>query len=75
MVGFERFSNYKGYGNTFEFTGTHEDETPIDPDSMHRLSKLVAIDAIRVRAQGDQYSERWILREPKKGYVGVHSEA
>ena len=29
LVGAERFSNYAGYGHSFEYAGNHVDQTPL----------------------------------------------
>ena len=71
ITGFERFSNYSGYASTFQFSGYFDDQTPIDPNSCHRMVRLVAIDALRMK-QGsqDQYSQALLTRELNKAYIG-----
>jgi hypothetical protein len=73
MTGFERYSKYKGYASTFKFDGSYDDQTPIDPNSGHRLVRLVAIDARRYQYKDNQYSRENIIRELNKAYVGFVS--
>ena len=77
LPGFERFSNYQGYASSFQFGGNHIDDTPIEIESWHRKSRLVAIDALyfpQKDARGEQYRMKNILRELNKAYVGFYSE-
>eukprot|EP01133_Synstelium_polycarpum_P001179 gene1179-1356_t len=72
IVGSERFSNYAGYGDKFEWSGDHQDNTP--KDSMGRImTTVVAMDAIKLH--GDpflQYSPIYIERELNKSYCGFY---
>ncbi|KAI3380836.1 hypothetical protein SNEBB_002359 [Seison nebaliae] len=69
MIGCERFSNYVGYARTFEFSGNHEDKT--QRDSFGRIKcRVVAIDATRFIRSPTQYSERFILRDLNKCFIG-----
>lgn len=63
MKGCERFSAYRGYASTFEWTGDFSDNTPID-SSRRRKCTIVAIDA--VPNPQHQYSERMLKRELNK---------
>ena len=76
ITGFERFSRYSGYASTFHFSGHFDDQTPVDPGSCHRLVRMVAIDALRMK-QGspDQYSQALLARELNKAYVGFERSA
>ena len=76
VTGFERFSRYSGYASTFQFAGHFDDQTPIDPDSRHRLVRMVAMDALRMK-QGspDQYSRALLTRELNKAYIGFEKSA
>ena len=76
ITGFERFSRYSGYASTFQFSGHFDDQTPIDPDSCHRIVRMVAIDALRMK-QGspDQYSQALLTRELNKAYIGFEKSA
>ncbi|KAI8121250.1 Poly(ADP-ribose) glycohydrolase [Lucilia cuprina] len=69
MVGCERYSNYTGYANTFQWAGNHEDNTPRD-SSRRRMCHIVAIDALHFQDSAHQYHEELMLRELNKAYVG-----
>jgi poly(ADP-ribose) glycohydrolase len=72
ITGAERYSNYDGYGNTFEYTGNHEDKTP--RDSFGRiLTHILAMDAKKYQSHWQQFEPRCIDRELKKAYCGFHS--
>ena len=73
MTGFERFSDYSGYASTFKFTSNYEDQTPIDPVSLHRRTRLVAIDALMFRDESSQFTKDNIKRELNKAFVGFDS--
>lgn len=72
IVGCERFSNYKGYGDNFEWCGDHCDTTPRD-SSGRRLCSITAIDAMAFRNPNMQYTPDNITRELNKAYVGFSS--
>lgn len=73
--GFERFSEYRGYSKSFRYGGNHEDNIPVDNRSMHRRSRLVAMDAQHFGRNPDaQYEMRNIKRELNKAYVGFYNE-
>ncbi|KAM7349740.1 poly(ADP-ribose) glycohydrolase [Cochliomyia hominivorax] len=72
MAGCERFSNYKGYANTFQWDGNHEDNTPRD-SSRRRMCTIVAIDALHFQDSAHQYHEELMQRELNKAYVGFSS--
>ncbi|XP_059222835.1 poly(ADP-ribose) glycohydrolase [Stomoxys calcitrans] len=69
MVGCERYSNYVGYANTFQWDGNYVDNTPRD-SSRRRLCHIVAIDALLFHQSSHQYREELMLRELNKAYVG-----
>lgn len=73
IVGCERFSNHKGYANSFEWTGNYEDNTPRD-SSRRRKCHIVAIDALNFVETSHQYREELMLRELNKAYVGFYSD-
>lgn len=74
MTGAERFSRYKGYGDTFKWDGNYVDETPFD-DYNRRRTSIVAIDATRQTRSNEQFKSGMILRELNKAYAGFHSRA
>lgn len=61
----ERYSNYKGYGDNFEWNGNCNDETPYDKYG-RRQTTVVAIDATHFSSQMDQFSSSFIIRELNK---------
>ncbi|XP_023719599.1 poly(ADP-ribose) glycohydrolase isoform X2 [Cryptotermes secundus] len=71
VVGCERFSNYTGYSNTFEWKGNYEDMTPRD-SSGRRMCSIVAIDALKLGNRNVQYTPSNMHRELNKAYVGFH---
>jgi len=70
VEGFDRFSDYSGYGHTFEHVGPHVDE--------QGHPKLVMIDAAEFgrapAAKQRQFREEAIERELNKAYAGFVSE-
>uniref|UniRef100_A0A0K2UVC4 poly(ADP-ribose) glycohydrolase n=1 Tax=Lepeophtheirus salmonis TaxID=72036 RepID=A0A0K2UVC4_LEPSM len=72
ISGFERYSDYRGYASTFEFLGNYEDQTLFDITNNHRKSVLVAIDALKFKDSHKQFTEKNILREINKAYVGFY---
>jgi hypothetical protein len=68
VTGCERFSNYKGYSKTFEWTGDYEDTTPRD-SSGRRMCSVVAIDALKLGNRSVQYTPSNLLREMNKVQV------
>ncbi|KAJ9596673.1 hypothetical protein L9F63_012277, partial [Diploptera punctata] len=72
VVGCERFSMHKGYGDTFEWAGDYRDKTPSD-SSGRRLCSVVAIDATRLGNRNVQYTPSSMMRELNKAYAGFYS--
>ncbi|CAL7952395.1 unnamed protein product [Xylocopa violacea] len=69
VSGVERYSQYKGYSNSFKWVGDYVDETPRD-SSGRRLTSIVAIDALYFAHSQSQFSISNIKRELNKAYVG-----
>jgi len=65
LTGCERFSSYKGYSSTFEWTGDYQDTTPRD-NSGRRMCSVVAIDALKLGNRNVQYTPNNLLRELNK---------
>lgn len=65
IKGVERYSNYTGYGDGFEWNGDCRDKTPLDSYGRRRTT-IVAIDATRFNKPADQYSGSLMLREVTK---------
>eukprot|EP01103_Thecamoeba_quadrilineata_P010971 TRINITY_DN2511_c0_g1_i1.p1 TRINITY_DN2511_c0_g1~~TRINITY_DN2511_c0_g1_i1.p1 ORF type:complete len:339 (-),score=35.09 TRINITY_DN2511_c0_g1_i1:551-1567(-) len=63
ISGAERFSSYRGYGTSFEFTGPHHSH--VDVSKTH----IIAIDAL-VAYSKNQFDKEIIDRELTKAYVG-----
>ena len=72
VMGFEQYSSYRGYADTFKFAGNYKDETVRDSWG-RRQTQLVAIDALVFKAKPqEQFSARLRLRELNKAYCGFH---
>lgn len=72
MKGAERFSNYNGYAQTFEWHSNHIDTTPRDKLG-RRKTEICAIDAMPFKSAPerlDQFCESAVLRELNKAIVG-----
>ncbi|KAG9063801.1 hypothetical protein KI688_003913 [Linnemannia hyalina] len=72
MKGAERFSNYNGYAQTFEWHSNHIDTTPRDKLG-RRKTEICAIDALPFKSVSerlDQFCESAVLRELNKAIVG-----
>lgn len=70
VTGFEQFSSYSGYADTFQCTGDYRDETIRDVWG-RRQTQLVAIDALVLRNKPEkQFSAGMRLREVNKAYCG-----
>lgn len=65
IVGCERFSNYSGYGHTFEWIGDFQDETPLDSFGRRHCS-IVAMDALCFSNASSQFSLSNLAREVNK---------
>ncbi|KNA08296.1 hypothetical protein SOVF_163820, partial [Spinacia oleracea] len=74
MVGAERFSNYRGYNASFQYTGDYIDRRGVDA-LQRRMTRVVAIDALR-KAGTKQYQSQFLLREVNKAFCGFldHTE-
>lgn len=73
IMGAERFSNYKGYRFSYEWTGDHKDNTSCDSFRRRKCS-IVAIDARPFRLVNDpiQYKENMLKRELNKVRYAQH---
>ncbi|XP_023015523.2 poly(ADP-ribose) glycohydrolase [Leptinotarsa decemlineata] len=72
VTGVERFSNYSGYGESFQWKGNVIDDTPHDEYGRRRTS-ICIIDATHFNKPKDQFHPSAMLRELNKAYVGFHS--
>ncbi|XP_053612340.1 poly(ADP-ribose) glycohydrolase-like isoform X2 [Plodia interpunctella] len=70
VIGCERYSNYSGYGNSFEFAGDHRDATPYDSSGRRRCAVL-AVDAMPFGRKLVEFQPEKISRELLKVWVGV----
>lgn len=61
----ERFSDYSGYSDSFEWNGAHVDITPVDENN-RRYCTVVAIDAIFYRDPRIQFNPKNLRRELNK---------
>jgi len=68
--GAERYCNYKGYADTFEFVSDYKDKHEVTDENIVD-EEVIAIDAIYFGGyEHHQFSEPAILRELNKAYVG-----
>ncbi|KAI6657703.1 Poly(ADP-ribose) glycohydrolase-like [Oopsacas minuta] len=70
IIGAERFSNYSGYSDSFQWTGNYYDVTPID-SLARRKTYVTAIDALVVRKYSDQFRPYALRRELDKALAGL----
>ncbi|KAJ3683507.1 hypothetical protein LUZ60_013734 [Juncus effusus] len=73
IIGAERFSYYKGYASSFEFTGNYSDEKPFDSMG-RRKTRIIAIDALS-RVGVAQYETENLLREANKAFCGFMDQS
>lgn len=66
----ERFSEYNGYSDSFEWDGVHVDVTPIN-DNNRRHCTVVAIDAIYYRDPRIQFYPKNLRRELNKVHFNL----
>ncbi|KAG0374442.1 hypothetical protein BGX24_010407 [Mortierella sp. AD032] len=72
IKGAERFSNYNGYAQTFEWHSDHIDTTPRDKLG-RRKTEICAMDALPFKSEPqrlDQFCESTVLRELNKAIAG-----
>ncbi|XP_074647894.1 poly(ADP-ribose) glycohydrolase-like [Tubulanus polymorphus] len=69
MTGCERFSNYKGYSDSFIWDGNYVDSTPRD-SWKRRCTDVLAIDALVVRQFSQQFRPSYVNRELTKAFSG-----
>lgn len=69
ITGVERFSDYSGYANSFEWKGAHLDVTPVD-DYNRRYTTVVAIDALYYNEPKNQFKTKNLRRELHKSFAG-----
>lgn len=74
VTGVQRYGNYKGYSESFQFGGKCVDSLEPTRDSLNRIPRqIVAIDALHLPKAADkieQFSEGSTIRELNKAYVG-----
>eukprot|EP01080_Neovahlkampfia_damariscottae_P010710 gene10710-3332_t len=75
IIGSQRFSKYKGYGDTYTFDGDFNDTT--EKDEKGRLkNEIIAIDAYDFKYSNPklQFTKKYIDREINKAYCGFMNE-
>jgi len=70
--GAERYSDYTGYAQTFEYVGNHDDPAPLDKTG-HKDIDIICIDAVHYREPYKQFEPKYIKREANKAFVGFSS--
>ncbi|KAK5901052.1 hypothetical protein CgunFtcFv8_025960 [Champsocephalus gunnari] len=69
VTGSQQFSNYSGFGDTFEWKDPHEER--LNRDEWARLQRqIVAIDALPFKHRSEQYNMNDVTRELNKAYCG-----
>ncbi|XP_033951956.1 poly(ADP-ribose) glycohydrolase [Pseudochaenichthys georgianus] len=69
VTGSQQFSNYSGFGDTFEWKDPHEER--LNRDEWARLQRqIVAIDALHFKHRSEQYNMIDVTRELNKAYCG-----
>ncbi|XP_070847386.1 poly(ADP-ribose) glycohydrolase-like isoform X1 [Chaetodon trifascialis] len=69
ITGTQQYSQYTGYAQTYQWTGSHQDTTPRD-GWQRRCTEIVAIDALPFRNFLEQFRPEKINRELNKAYCG-----
>ena len=72
ITGAQQYSTYRGYGDTFEWSGHYDDETIRDAWGRRQV-QVVAMDALVVSNQQVQYTQPKIRRELDKAYCAFQS--
>ncbi|KAL3041850.1 hypothetical protein OYC64_019932 [Pagothenia borchgrevinki] len=69
VTGSQQFSNYSGFGDTFQWEGPHEER--LNRDEWARLQRqIVAIDALHFKHRSEQFNMINVTRELNKAYCG-----
>ncbi|CAH2075967.1 unnamed protein product, partial [Iphiclides podalirius] len=74
IIGAERYSQYSGYGHSFEWAGPWADRTPRDCSGRRRVAVL-AIDALPYACPREELRRAPITRELNKAWVGFSFHA
>lgn len=69
ITGTQQYSQYTGYAQTYQWSGSHQDTTPRD-GWQRRCTEIVAIDALQFRSFLEQFRPEKINRELNKAYCG-----
>uniref|UniRef100_A0A7N8X275 poly(ADP-ribose) glycohydrolase n=1 Tax=Mastacembelus armatus TaxID=205130 RepID=A0A7N8X275_9TELE len=69
ITGTQQYSKYKGYAQTYQWGGSHQDTTPRD-GWQRRCTEIVAIDALQFRNFLEQFHPERVNRELNKAYCG-----
>lgn len=69
ITGTQQYSKYKGYAQTYQWSGSHQDTTPRD-GWQRRCTEIVAIDALQFRNFLEQFQPVRFNRELNKAYCG-----
>ncbi|CAF0977943.1 unnamed protein product [Adineta ricciae] len=72
LIGCERFSQYKGYGDSFQFAEDYIDDTPRD-NWGRKWSHVVAMDALYFDKPEVQYAMQYIDRELIKAFTSFRT--
>uniref|UniRef100_A0A8C9XDR3 poly(ADP-ribose) glycohydrolase n=1 Tax=Sander lucioperca TaxID=283035 RepID=A0A8C9XDR3_SANLU len=69
ITGTQQYSKYTGYGQTYQWDGSHQDTIPSD-GWQRRCTEIVAIDALQFKNFLEQFRPERLNRELNKAYCG-----
>ncbi|KAA8581435.1 hypothetical protein FQN60_003016 [Etheostoma spectabile] len=69
ITGTQQYSKYTGYGQTYQWDGSHQDTIPSD-GWQRRCTEIVAIDALQFKNFLEQFRPEKLNRELNKAYCG-----
>ncbi|KAG8008636.1 Poly(ADP-ribose) glycohydrolase, partial [Nibea albiflora] len=69
VTGTQQYSQYTGYAQTYQWSGSYQDTTPRD-GWQRRCTEIVAIDALQFKSFLEQFRPEKINRELNKAYCG-----
>lgn len=74
MTGAEQYSTYGGYGSSFEWSGSYEDQTIRDSWGRRQV-QVVAMDALMFTNPKSQYAPLKMRRDLNKAFCGFQSSS
>ena len=74
IKGAERFSDYSGYGMSFQWKSDHRDKTQWDDTTNSLKREIIGIDAIMGSRGGGQFSPNIFERDINKAFIGFSNQ-